>query len=136
MKAIAALVLGLLFGILLVKSEVSSWDRIHKMFLFEQAHMYLIMGSAVAVGAVSFAIVKRYHLKAVDGKEPTFKPKKFQKGTIIGGVIFGAGWAITGACPGPIYAQIGKGDWMAFSSLAGALCGVYLYAVLRPRLPH
>lgn len=136
MKLVSALVLGMCFGILLVKSEVSSWDRIHKMFLFQEPRMYLIMGSAVAVGAISFAIIKRYHLKSIEGKEPTFKPKKFQKGTIIGGMIFGAGWAITGACPGPIYAQIGKGDWMAFCSLAGALCGVFLYAAWKPRLPH
>lgn len=133
---VMALVLGIGFGILMVKSEVSSWFRIQRMFRFEEAHMYLIMGAAVTVGAISVWIIRKWKLTSLAGSAPSLKAKKFQTGTIIGGLLFGCGWAITGACPGPIYAQLGKGDWMALCSFAGALCGAYLYAVLHTRLPH
>lgn len=133
---ISSLCLGILFGILLIKSEVASWFRIEQMFLFQQAHMYLIIGSAVAVGAVSVALIKRFGLRTVDGEQPVLKVKPFQKGTIIGGILFGLGWAITGACPGPIYAQIGSGETLALITLVGALLGTYLYALLKPHLPH
>ncbi len=136
MNAIASLGVGIFFGIVLIKSEVASWDRIQRMFRFEEAHMYLIIGSAVVVGALSVWLIKMLKLKTVGGQPVVFKPKAFQKGTVIGGAIFGLGWAVTGACPGPIYAQIGSGEYLALITFVGAFAGAYLYAYLRPRLPH
>lgn len=136
MKHFWALLLGLGFGIVLVKSEVISWFRIQAMFRFEEAHMYLIIGSAVVVGAVSLLIIKRLEMKTVGGEEITIREKPFNKGVILGGIIFGMGWAITGACPGPIYAQIGSGAYMALVTFVAALGGAYLYAFLQPKLPY
>lgn len=131
-----SLLLGIFFGIVLTKSEVVRWQRVHDMFLFNEPHMYLIIGTGVAVAAVSILLIKSLGIKSVEGKSYTYQPKPFQKGVVIGGTIFGAGWAITGACPGPIYAQIGGGAWMALFTLAGALTGMYAYAYLKPKLPH
>jgi len=136
MKHFWALILGLGFGIVLVKSEVISWFRIQAMFRFEEAHMYLIIGSAVAVGAISLFIIKQFEMKTVGGEEITIREKPFNKGVIIGGIIFGMGWAITGACPGPIYAQIGSGAYMALVTFIAALGGAYLYAYFEPKLPY
>ena len=136
MKNLFALAAGIYFGIVLVKSEVASWFRIQSMFRFEEPHMFLIIGSAVAVGMVSIALIKRLGQRTAAGKPIEFKDKPYHKGTIIGGTLFGIGWAVTGACPGPIYAQIGSGEWLALTTFAGALSGAYLYALLKPRLPH
>ena len=136
MKQFFVLLIGTFFGIVLVKSEVVSWFRIQKMFLFEEAHMYLIIASAVAVGAVAVYIIKRFQLKTVFNEDVTIKAKPYQKGVVIGGVLFGIGWAITGACPGPIYAQIGSGEYIALITFGAALIGMYLYAFLQPKLPH
>lgn len=136
MQKLIALLLGVYFGVLMVKSEVASWFRIQKMFHFEEAHMYLTMSSALAVGLISVWLIKKLHVKTVGGTEPALKNKPFTKGTVVGGVLFGMGWAITGACPGPIYAQVGSGEGMALISFVGAFLGAYLYALLRPRLPH
>ena len=136
MKKLFALVAGIYFGIVLVKSEVASWFRIQSMFRFEEPHMFLIIGSAVAVGAVSIALIKALGPRTAAGKPIEFKDKPYHKGTIIGGALFGIGWGVTGACPGPIYAQIGSGEWLALTTFAGALSGAYLYALLKPRLPH
>jgi len=135
-RLILALLAGIYFGVVLVKSEVASWFRMQRMFRFEEAHMFLIMGSAVAVGVVSLLIIKRLGLKDLYGKPVAPREKPYQRGILIGGLLFGSGWAITGACPGPIYAQLGSGEWWAAFSFAGALCGAYLYAGLRSRLPH
>jgi uncharacterized membrane protein YedE/YeeE len=136
MKQLRVLILGMLFGIVLVKSEVVSWFRIQKMFRFEEAHMYLIITSAIVVGAISLLIIKRLQMKTVDSTSIEIVEKPFNRGTVIGGIIFGMGWAITGACPGPIYAQIGSGAYMAIVTFAAAMGGMYLYAYLRPRLPQ
>ncbi|MCB0211177.1 MAG: YeeE/YedE family protein [Anaerolineae bacterium] len=136
MKQFFVLLIGSFFGVVLVKSEVVSWYRIQKMFLFEEAHMYLIIASAIAVGVVSMYIIKRFNLKTVFHEDVAIKTKPFHKGMIIGGIIFGVGWAITGACPGPIYAQIGSGEYIALITFAGAMMGMYLYALLQPKLPH
>jgi uncharacterized membrane protein YedE/YeeE len=136
MNNLFSAVIGIYFGILLVKSEVASWFRIQRMFRFEEAHMFLIIGSAIVVGAISILLIKKLGLKTVDGQTIEPKGKKFQKGTIIGGLLFGMGWAITGACPGPIYAQIGSGEYLAGVTFAGVLLGAYAYAFLQPRLPH
>ena len=135
-QLISTLVIGTLFGIILVKSEVVSWYRIQAMFRFEEAHMYLIIGSAVVVGAISLFLIRRFEMRTVEGNPIEVKGKPFTRGTVIGGILFGMGWAITGACPGPIYAQIGSGHSAALITFASAFAGMYLYAWLRPRLPH
>ena len=132
----SVLLVGTYLGILFTKSEVALWDRVHKMFLFQEAHMYLIIGVAIVVAMLSMAIIKRLGIKTVDGKPVTYQPKPFHSGVVIGGMLFGAGWAITGACPGPIYAQIGAGEWLALLTLAGALLGMLSYAALKSKLPH
>lgn len=131
-----SLLVGVYFGIVLVKSEVVRWQRVHDMFLFREAHMYLIIGVGIFVAMISMLIIKRFHVKTIEGEPIKYKPKPYHTGVIIGGTLFGAGWAITGACPGPIYAQIGGGEWMALITLAGALLGMFAYAFLKPRLPH
>lgn len=130
------LVMGMFFGMILVKSEVVRWERIHKMFLFQEAHMYLIIGTAVVVGAIGMYLIRRFQVKTMDGNPIVYKPKPYNKGVIFGGTLFGMGWAITGACPGPIYAQIGAGAWPALFTFIGAIGGMYLYAALQSRLPH
>ncbi len=133
---LSVLLIGAYLGILFIKSEVARWERIHNMFLFREAHMYFIIGVAIVVAMISMLVIKRFELKSIDGKPITYKPKPYHTGVIIGGMLFGAGWAITGACPGPIYAQIGSGEWIAIVTLAGAILGMFNYAILKPRLPH
>ena len=130
------LLVGTLFGIVLVKSEVVRWQRVHDMFLFKEPHMYLIIGTGIAVAAVAMRLIKRLSVKTVDGQPIKYKPKPYHKGVVIGGMLFGAGWAITGACPGPIYAQLGAGVGLAWVTLAGALAGMYAYAYAKPKLPQ
>ena len=130
------LLIGIYFGIVLTKSEVVSWHRVHSMFRFEEPHMYLIIGIGIAVSMVSMLIIKAVGAKTIEGVPVKYTPKPYHMGVILGGTLFGAGWAITGACPGPIYAQIGGGAWMALFTLAGAIIGMYGYAFLKPKLPH
>lgn len=132
----SVLAIGVFLGILFTKSEVASWQRVHDMFLFNEPHMYLIIGVAIVVAAISMQVIKRFQINTIGGKPINYKPKPFHKGVVIGGLLFGAGWAITGACPGPIYAQIGGGEWMAILTLGGAILGMFSYAVLKPSLPH
>ncbi|MFA5834542.1 MAG: DUF6691 family protein [Bacteroidota bacterium] len=136
MKNLTYGIFGILFGVVLTKAEVVSWFRIQNMFQFVEWHMYLIIGSAVVVGAISMQIVQRLKLKTINGEELRFQGKKYHKGFIIGGMIFGFGWAITGACPGPIFAQIGAGELPAIFTLSGALVGAFLYHSLKAKLPH
>ena len=133
---VRVLLMGMYFGIVLVKTEVVRWQRIRDMFLFNEPYMYLVIGTAVVVGGISMLLIKRYEVKDMSGQQITYKPKPYHKGVIGGGIAFGMGWAITGACPGPIYAQIGGGEPIAILTFIGALGGMYLYAWLRPRLPH
>ena len=130
------LLVGVYLGVLFVKSEVARWERIHAMFLLREAYMYLIIGVSIAVAMISMAIIKRLRITTIEGEPIKYEPKPFHTGVVLGGMLFGAGWAITGACPGPIYAQIGAGEWMALATLAGAMLGMYSYAALKPRLPH
>ena len=132
----SVMLVGTYLGILFTKSEVALWNRVHKMFLFQEAHMYLIIGVAIVVAMLSVLVIKRLGIKTVEGQTITYQPKPFHNGVIIGGMMFGAGWAITGACPGPIYAQIGAGEWLAVLTLAGAMLGMFSYAALKPKLPH
>ncbi len=136
MRQFFILLMGIYFGIILVKSEVASWFRIRQMFLFQEAHMYLIITSAIVVGAVSVFLLRRLNASSIQHEKITLRGKPFQYGVIFGGAIFGMGWAITGACPGPIYAQIGAGEFPAIATFAGALVGMYGYAWLQPFLPH
>lgn len=132
----SVLLIGVYLGILFVKSEVAQWERVHDMFLFREAHMYLIISVAIVVAMVSMLVIRSLGITTVEGKPIKYKPKPFHAGVIVGGTLFGAGWAITGACPGPIYAQIGGGEWMALWTLAGAMLGMFTYAAMKPKLPH
>ena len=133
---ISVLLIGAYLGILFTKSEVARWERIHDMFLLREAYMYLIISVAILVSMISMLLIKRLGITTVEGKPIKYEPKPYHTGVIIGGIMFGAGWAITGACPGPIYAQIGGGAWMALFTLAGAMLGMFAYAALKPKLPH
>lgn len=130
------LIVGIYFGIVLVKTQVVSWFQIHDMFLFKSAYMYLVIMSAIAVGAVSVFLIRRLSIKTVEGAAIIIKQKQFHKGLVYGGTLFGMGWAITGACPGPIYAQIGAGTLLTIVTFLGAMAGMYLYAYLQPKLSH
>ncbi len=133
---LSVLLVGLYFGIVLTKSEVVRWQRVHDMFLFREPFMYLIIGTGVAVAMISMLPIRKFGVMSIQDRPITYQAKPFNTGAIVGGMIFGAGWAITGACPGPIYAQIGGGEWMALFTLAGAMAGMFLYAWLKPKLPH
>jgi uncharacterized membrane protein YedE/YeeE len=130
------LVLGTLFGIILTKSEVISWFRIQEMFRFQAFHMYGVIGSAIVVGMLSIQLIKRNRLKTISGEPITLADKKFNHGIWIGGFIFGLGWAITGACPGPLFAQLGSGVGAAAVMIVAALAGTWTYSALREKLPH
>lgn len=130
------LAVGLLFGVVFVKAEIISWYRIQEMFRMESFHMYGIIGSAIVVGAISIFIIKRFSIKTIYGEEVEFHPKTFNKGQVIGGLLFGLGWAMTGACPGPLFAQIGTGATVIIASLLSALAGTWLYGYFRDKLPH
>lgn len=127
---------GLLFGIVLVKAEVISWFRIQEMFRLQSFHMYGVIGTAVVVGIISVWLIKKFKLKSIHGEEVQFHPKKFNKGQVIGGLIFGLGWAMTGACPGPIFAQLGTGFLVVIVVLLSAIAGTWVYGYFRERLPH
>ncbi|MGA2153160.1 MAG: DUF6691 family protein [Bryobacteraceae bacterium] len=132
------LLLGIGFGITLTKSEVLSWFRIQEMFRFQSPRMYEIIGSAVAVAAASVALIRRLGLKTVSGEPIAIPPKSLGRGVryAVGGTIFGLGWALTGACPGPLFALVGNGVTVMIAAIASALAGTWLYGLLRPRLPH
>ncbi len=134
MGKVKFLLLGTYFGIVLTKAQVISWYKIRNMFFFREPDLYLIIGSAVLVGALSVFLIKKFHPATLGGEPLTIPGKSLTRGTIIGGFIFGLGWFITGTCPGPIYAQIGSGETWAFFTLAGALAGAYVYALLRPKI--
>lgn len=129
-------VLGIIFGAIAVKSEIISWFRIQEMFRFQSFHMYGIIGTAVVIGIASIAIIKKYKIKDIDGKMVEIEPKKFNKGQIYGGLIFGVGWALTGACPGPIFALIGNGIFVGVIMLMSAIAGTWAYGYLKNKLSH
>lgn len=130
------LLAGLFFGIILIKGEVISWFRIQEMFRLQSFHMYGIIGSAVATGMISIQLIKRFKIKTVNNEAINIIPKTYTKGFIYGGIIFGIGWAITGACPGPLFAQIGSGATVVIITLLSAIAGTWVYGYLKPRLPH
>ena len=127
---------GILFGVVFVKAEIVSWFRIQEMFRLESFHMYGVIGTAVAIGALSVFLIKTLKIKTIHGETITFQDKTFNKGQIIGGLIFGFGWAMTGACPGPLFAQIGTGAIAVSATLLSAIVGTWVYGYMRDRLPH
>lgn len=128
--------IGILFGIVFVKAEIISWFRIQEMFRLQSFHMYGVIGSAVMVGALSVWFIKKFNIKTIYGETIEFHPKTFNKGQIFGGLLFGLGWAITGACPGPLFAQIGTGATVIAVTLLSAIAGTWTYGLLRDKLPH
>ena len=130
--------IGGVFGVVLVESEVISWFRIQEMFRFEAFHMFGIIGSAVVVAAVSLEAIKRLNLHDRDGAPVGPSPKTLGSGVryVAGGSIFGIGWALTGACPGPLVALVGAGVPVMLVAIGSALVGTWTYGYLRPRLPH
>lgn len=129
-------VVGIAFGIIFVKAEIISWFRIQEMFRLQSFHMYGVIGSAVVTGIVSVWLIKKFNIKTIYGEAITFHPKTFNKGQVYGGLLFGLGWAITGACPGPLFAQIGTGATVISITLLSAIAGTWVYGYLRPKLPH
>ena len=132
------LLLGALFGVVLVKSEVISWFRIQEMFRFQSFHMYGVIGSAVAVAALSVWLIKKLRVKTLQGEEISIPPKQWGTGARywVGGTLFGLGWALTGACPGPLFALLGAGVGVILLAILSAVAGAWVYGALRPRLPH
>ncbi|MEJ7693369.1 DUF6691 family protein [Daejeonella sp.] len=127
---------GILFGIVFVKAEIISWFRIQEMFRMQSFHMYGIIGSAVIVGMISVLIIKKFDIRTLSGDKIIFRDKIFSKGQIYGGLLFGLGWAVTGACPGPLFAQIGTGATVVIITFLSALGGTWTYGYLKERLPH
>lgn len=137
MKLIKFLLTGILFGIVMTKSEAVSWFRIQEMFRFESFHMYGIIGTAVILGAILIAVIKKSKLKATSGEDIHFNDKNMSiPRYLFGGTLFGLGWAMTGACPGPLFTLLGHGIWTILIVIASAVLGTYVYGVLRPKLPH
>ena len=130
------LIVGILFGIVFVKAEIISWFRIQEMFRFQSFHMYGVIGSAVVIGALSILFIKRFKIKTIYGEGIELHSKKFNKGQVYGGLLFGLGWAITGACPGPLFALIGAGATVIAVTLLSAIAGTWVYGYYRERLPH
>jgi uncharacterized membrane protein YedE/YeeE len=136
MKNFKYLFIGFIFGIILIKAEVISWFRIQEMFRFQAFQMYGIIGSAIVVGMISILIIKKFNIRTFSGDKIEIAPKQFSKGNVIGGLMFGLGWAMTGACPGPLYAMIGSGLMIIIVVLLSAVFGTYMYGVLKDKLPH
>lgn len=136
MRNIKYLIAGVLFGIVLSKAEAVSWWRMQEMFHFDAWHMYGLFATAIPTGALSILILKKFNIKTING-EPIVIPKKnFNWGYVIGGLIFGIGWAFSGACPGPLLALIGMGKTVVIVIFISALAGTWTYSYLRPKLPH
>ncbi len=129
-------ILGILFGIVFVKAEIISWFRIQEMFRLQSFHMFGVIGSAVMTGMLSVWLIKKTQAKTIYGEKIIFHPKTFNKGQVYGGLLFGMGWAITGACPGPLYAQIGTGATVIAITLFSAILGTWTYGYFREKLPH
>jgi len=127
---------GIVLGVVFVKAEIISWFRIQEMFRLQSFHMYGVIGTAVVAGIISVWLIKKFNIKTIHGETIQFHPRKFNKGQIIGGVSFGLGWAMTGACPGPLFAQVGTGILVISVVLLSAIAGTWVYGYFRDRLPH
>lgn len=130
------LIVGIYFGIIFLKAEVISWFRIQEMFRFQSFHMYGVIGTAITIGMLSIFIIKKLDIKTISGEKIEIEPKVFTKGNIFGGLLFGAGWALTGACPGPLYALMGAGFWVMAVAFLSAVFGTWCYGYFREKLPH
>jgi hypothetical protein len=137
MKHIKFLVIGIFFGIVMTKSEVISWFRIQEMFRFQSFHMYGVIGSAWLLGVLLVQLIKRANVKTYHGQNITFKDKKFSISRyLFGGTIFGLGWALSGACPGPMFVLVGNGFTVFLLVILSAMFGTYVYGLLKDKLPH
>ena len=130
------LVMGVLFGIILVKSEVISWYRIQEMFRLQSFHMFGVIGSAIAVGMFSVWLIKKYDIRTIYGETIHFPKRRLNKGNVYGGLMFGCGWAMTGACPGPLFALVGNGYPIVLVCLLSAIAGTWVYGLTRKHVPH
>ena len=137
MKWFKFVFVGFIFGVILSKGEIISWYRIYEMFWFESFHMYGVIGSAVVIGILGVQLIKRYDAKSIEGQVIEILPKKKSiYRYLIGGTIFGLGWAMTGACPGPMFILLGKGIYAIFIVIIGAVFGTFMYGILSKYLPH
>lgn len=136
MRNIIFLILGIVFGITLTKAEVISWFRMQEMFRFQGFYMFGLLMSAIATGMIGVQLIRRFEPNTIHNEKITLPTKQLHKGVVIGGMIFGLGWALTGVCPGPMYAQIGAGVSVTVVTFLSALLGTWVYSYLRPRLPH
>jgi uncharacterized membrane protein YedE/YeeE len=137
MNLVKYLIVGVLFGIVLTKTEAVSWYRIYEMFHFQSFHMYGIIGTAIATGVIGIQFIKRKKLKDIDGQPIEILDK--ESGNVrywVGGILFGLGWALVGACPGPIFILLGAGFYKVVWVLLGAIFGTFLYGVIKNKLPH
>ncbi|NSL90690.1 YeeE/YedE family protein [Chitinophaga sp. Mgbs1] len=130
------LLAGTAFGIILYKAELISWFRIQEMFRLQSFHLYGIIGSAVLVAMAGVWLMKKFRMKSIDGTVISTAPKQFSRGQIYGGLLFGFGWAAIGACPGPLFAQVGAGAGVVLVTIAFAVAGTWLYGKWKHRLPH
>lgn len=130
-------IVGIVFGIVMTKAEIVSWLRIYEMFKFESFHMYGVIGSAVILGAIVVQIIKRTKMKNSSGEEIEIKSKEMSfTRYLIGGIIFGLGWAMTGACPGPMFTLVGQGIWVMLVVILAATLGTFVYGMIKDKLPH
>jgi uncharacterized membrane protein YedE/YeeE len=137
MKQIIYILIGFFFGIVMYKSEAASWFRIYEMFQFQSFHMYGIIGTALAFGVLFVFLIKRFQIKSFDGNPIKIAPKeKSFSRYMYGGIIFGLGWALAGACPGPIFVLVGAGYLPIVIVLASATVGTFLYGIIKDKLPH
>jgi len=137
MKFIKYIIAGILFGIIMTKSEAVSWYRIQEMFRFQSFHMYGIIGTAVVLGVIAVFLIKKFKARDIAGNPIVFRDKdKAYVKYLLGGVIFGLGWALTGACPGPMFVNLGSGYAGMAVVILGALLGTYLYGAVKSKLPH
>ena len=137
MRTLVYLLIGIVFGITLIKSEAASWFRIYEMFRFESFHMYGIIGVAVIFGAIIVQLIKRFKIKSFYGEEISFSPKAYSVPRyLIGGVIFGLGWALAGACPGPMFTLLGGGYLPIIIVILFAIIGTFIYGLLKDKLTH
>ena len=137
MKALRYIIVGTIFGIILTKSQVISWYRIYEMFRFEAFHMYGVIGSAVVLGALVVQYIKRKQINDIDNQPIEMAPKNRSVARyLLGGTLFGLGWALVGACPGPLFALLGAGYWTILVVILGSIIGTFLYGLLRTKLPH
>ncbi|MBF0598038.1 DUF6691 family protein [Faecalibacter rhinopitheci] len=137
MRNIIYIILGVIFGITMYKAETASWFKIYEMFNFQSFHMYGFIGSALVIGLVGVQLMKKKNARDVDGQVINIQPKnKSITRYLIGGIFFGLGWALVGACPGPIFVLVGAGLYPMLIVIVGALAGTYLYGIIKDKLPH